>query len=94
MRVIGKEHLTDFMKRYDRSRRPLRAWLAEVKEEQWETTADLKARYPKASIVNDHYIFDIGGNKFRLDTRVDFERKIVLILRVGTHAQYNDWKFN
>ena len=94
MRVIGKEHIADFMKRYDRSRRPLKSWLAEVQEEQWNTPADLNARYPRADYVNGHWIFDIGGNKFRLDSRVDFDSKIVLALRVGTHEQYNDWEFN
>ena len=86
--------MADFMKRYDRARRPLQAWLAEVNEEQWETTAHLKARYPSASFVNGHWVFNIGGNKFRLDTRDDLGTKLVLVLRVGTHEQYNDWEYN
>jgi mRNA interferase HigB len=38
--------------------------------------------------------FDIGGNKYRLSARVNFEQKKVFVLYVLTHAEYDkgDWK--
>ena len=34
-------------------------------------------------------VFDIGGNKFRLITRIDYKFGIVFIVCVLTHAQYD-----
>jgi mRNA interferase HigB len=34
------------------------------------------------------HIFNIGGNKYRLICRIDFQRHGVLTLWVGTHAEY------
>ena len=35
------------------------------------------------------YIFDIGGNKFRLLANIDFEEQILNVRAVLTHEQYN-----
>jgi mRNA interferase HigB len=39
-------------------------------------------------------VFNIGGNKYRLVTRVLYPSQKVFILRVMTHAQYDteDWE--
>ena len=34
-------------------------------------------------------IFDIGGNRYRLIARVDFELQTLLVRAVMTHEQYN-----
>jgi hypothetical protein len=34
-------------------------------------------------------IFDIGGNKYRLIARVDFEEQMLFIQTVMTHEKYN-----
>ncbi|MGH7589528.1 MAG: type II toxin-antitoxin system HigB family toxin [Gemmatimonadota bacterium] len=28
-----------------------------------------------------------------MDVKVDYERQLVLIIRIGTHSEYDDWKF-
>ena len=39
-------------------------------------------------------MFNIGGNKYRLITRIEYERQEVYIRNVLTHAEYDreDWK--
>ena len=59
----------------------------------WTTMADIKARFPHASILTDnHVVFNIGGNKYRLETIVVFASGVVVVHRIGTHAEYDKWK--
>ncbi len=65
MRLAGRDKLDAFGKQHAQARGPIRAWTAEIERAGRKTTADLKARYPKASILADNIvIFDLGGNKF------------------------------
>jgi mRNA interferase HigB len=34
-------------------------------------------------------IFDIGGNKYRLIARIDFEEQLLLIEKILTHEEYD-----
>ena len=70
------------------------AWLKEVNEATWETPQDIKARFPSASFVgNNRVVFNIKGNNYRLDVKVNYKNKIVLIKRCGSHAEYDKWTF-
>ena len=69
MRVVGRQQLIDFMRKHERARSPVQSWLAEASEAEWERPFDVKERFAHMSVANDHYVFNIGGNKFRLDTR-------------------------
>lgn len=94
MTVIGLEKLIDFARSHADSGQQVSAWLLEAEEAHWETPLDIKARFPKVSFLADNrVIFNIKGNKYRLDTKVSYKSKIVLIKRIGTHAEYSKWKF-
>jgi len=82
------------MRKHAQARASLKAWLAEAQEAAWREPSDVKARYAHLSLVNDHYVFNIGGNKFRLDAFINFETQTVLVLRIGTHEQYDKWSFD
>lgn len=71
------------------------AWVRETKAAGWRTPADIKARYPAASfLANSRVVFNIKGNKYRLDTRVAYQTSVVVVKRIGTHAEYSRWTFN
>ncbi len=92
MKIIGRQRLHDFTRKHADARAWIRGWIAEVEAANWKTPAELKARYPKASILRDDtYIFDIRGNNYRMQVKVRFEEAIVLIERLGTHAEYDKW---
>jgi mRNA interferase HigB len=93
MRLVGRKLLDDFAGSHAEVRGPLNAWACEVEDADWGGPADIKARYPGASILSDNrVVFNIKGNKFRIETKISFEIKVLLVKRIGTHAEYTKWK--
>ena len=41
------------------------------------------------SVGNQHYVFNIKGNDFRLVVVIKFTPQLVFIRFVGTHAEYD-----
>jgi mRNA interferase HigB len=67
----------------------LDAWFAEASRAHW-TSGDVKRLYASASIVSgDRVVFNIKGNDYRLVVAIDYEKSIVWIKWIGTHAQYD-----
>ena len=94
MKVLGKELLVKFGKKHASVRSQLSSWLYEVEGAEWRTSNDIKARYSHASFLSDNrVVFNLKGKKYRLDTKVSYKSKVVLIKRIGTHAEYSKWKF-
>ena len=82
------------MKAHAALRGPLEAWVAEVENAEWSEPADVRTRYPKASVVSKRRIvFRLKGNRFRLVAAVRFASEsttgIVTIKWIGTHADYD-----
>lgn len=95
MKIIGKQILNDFKKQHADSRTQIESWEAEVEEDKWNSPVDLKQRYPKASILKDKYVvFNICGNKYRLLVQVAYNTSIVLIKKIGTHKEYDNWNIS
>lgn len=90
MRVISKRTLQDFWKCYSEAEHPLAAWYAEAIKAQWKSPQEIKTHYQTASFLRDNrVVFNIGGNKYRLVVKINYEYNTVYIRFVGTHAQYN-----
>lgn len=68
----------------------LDAWFDEVRKAHWTSAADVKRLYSTASIISDErVVFNIKGNDYRLVVAVDYEKGIVWIKWVGSHADYD-----
>lgn len=94
MTVIGIKRLDDFRRIHTDTSQQIAAWLHEVEEAQWQRPQDIKTRFPTASILADNrVIFNIKGNKYRMDTIWSYRNQIVIVKRIGTHAEYSKWKF-
>jgi mRNA interferase HigB len=98
MRVISKTRLRQFWDRpgHEDAEGPLRAWHTHVssKTVSWHSPADVKAEFANASIVGNCVVFNIGGNMFRLVTRILYPSQKVFVLKVMTHGEYDEdkWK--
>jgi len=92
MKVIGTNKIDEFIRKHTDSKNWLQAWLAETRSREWQSPVDVKLRYKSASILGDNrVIFDIKGNRYRMETQVSYKMKVVFIKRLGTHAEYSRW---
>jgi mRNA interferase HigB len=98
MRVISKARLKQFWGTPGRmdSEGRLRAWYTHVNNKTiaWQTWGDVRASFASVSIVGDCVVFNNGGNKYRLISRIRYATHKVFVLKVMTHGEYdeNKWK--
>ena len=97
MRVISKTRLREFWETpgYEDSAGPLRAWHAHVshKSVAWHSWSDVKTEFGSASLVGNCVVFNIGGNKYRLATRILYPSRKIFILKCMSHAEYDEHKW-
>lgn len=93
MIISNKVLLSDFAQKHSRSVNPLNKWINEVLKASWQNHKELKDTFPSADYVgNGRYVFNIGGNNYRIITIVLFVNGIMDIRFIGTHAEYSKLK--
>ncbi len=60
-----------------------------VKAAQWKSLAEVREDFRSADVVGRRTVFNIKGNRYRLVARINYERRLVFILGIVTHADYN-----
>lgn len=97
MRVISKTRLRGFweISGHAGSEGALRAWHTHVSHRSvaWHSWADVKAEFRSASLIGNCVVFNIGGNKYRLVTRILYLSQKIVILKCMTHAEYDQEKW-
>ena len=94
MKLIGRKQLEEFARLHADVRPQIESWVSEIEEAEWKTPQEIKAHYAHASFLADRrVIFNLKGNKYRLDTKISFKNRTVLVVRIGTHRDYSNWKF-
>ncbi len=92
MEIAGLSAIEKFKRVHPASRNALNDWIDKVIPVIWKTPTDIKRMFSTVSFVRHFVIFNIGGNKYRLLTSVDYGKEIVKIIQVGTHEEYDRWK--
>jgi len=74
MQVIALRTLKKFWERYPQAETPIRSWHRSATAARWRTPVDVKNAFGTTVdfISDNRVIFDLGGNKYRLD-RIDPE---------------------
>ena len=97
MRIIGKLKLQSFWRSHQQARKPLEKWIQVVEDAEWCNWSQLKSTFGKADLVqtktNTYVVFDIGGNKYRLVTTVNFRGQVVIVEVALTHRKYDKAKW-
>ena len=89
MRVIARKPLLQFSIAHPDAKAGLDARYHEARAAAWKSSADIKARYRSASLINKRrVVFNIRGNKFRLVADINYPVGIVYIRFIGTHEEY------
>jgi len=96
MIVIGVEAIETYVadhaghKGIKAARLQYQAWFDIVDRARWRNPEDVKASYPRASILKGgRVVFNIKGNDYRLVARVQYQAGVVAIRFFGTHAEYD-----
>ena len=96
MIVIGTEAVESYLadhaghKGIKATRSQFEAWLDIVARANWRNPENVKASYPKASILKSgRVVFNIKGNDYRLVAAVQYQAGALAIRFFGTHAEYD-----
>ena len=82
MHVISKSKLKKFWLKHPQAEVGLQVWYKIAVKSKWKAPIDIQKIFAdKVDIVNNFTVFDIGGNKYRLITYIDYKRNKIFILK-------------
>ena len=91
MRIVSHRIIKDFYETPGRedAQVALERWYEISEKAEWNNYADMKTDFGSVdSVGNQHYVFNIRGNKYRLVVVVKFVMGYIFIRFVGTHEDY------
>lgn len=94
MRILSLSALREFWEGTPGSEEVFRDFYKKLTGIEPENLAELKQTFPSVDLVGKCYVFNVGGNKYRVITRIHFNRQMVFIRFVLTHREYDrdKWK--
>lgn len=96
MHIITRSRLVEFWEKHPDSKTSLLLWYKLTTTATWQNFVELREVFSSADQVKNFTVFNIGGNKYRLITFIDYNYQKVFIRHVLTHAEYdkNEWKID
>lgn len=104
MNIVGRNVIIEFAQRHPNARSSLDRWYNLMRQETFDSFADLRRIFPHAdqvkvgkrrfnSPLQDKIwtVFNIGGNNFRLIASIQYNPKDqrVTVNKILTHAEYD-----
>ncbi len=94
MQLISNKALRAFATSHPDADSPLRSFRIKVEKGHFANFAALRATFKGVDKVGERFVFNIGGNKYRLVASIAFSVQRLWIKAVLTHAEYDkgEWK--
>ncbi len=90
MVIISKTKLIEFYQTENKAKEPLLIWYNIALLSNWKDFHSIKQTFNSVdSVGNERFVFDVGGNKYRIVVMIHFSTRTVYIRFVGTHKQYD-----
>ena len=90
MVIITKGVIHAFAAKHAAATIPLNDWFEKTKKVQWRNFSEVKKTFNSAdSIGNDRYVFNIGGNNFRIIALIHFNIRTLYVRAILTHKEYD-----
>ncbi len=94
MKVIGRDVIDACISTHPETKPSLESWLAEAERADWATPVDVKSSYSSVTIrPGSIALFNIKGREYRMACRVFYPKRIVRVLEIGTHPEYDKWDY-
>lgn len=93
MRLLGKPLLESFIRKHLNAENSLRRWQKLIEESDYKSMVELRKTFPSADHVEGKTVFNVGGNKIRTITVIEFNIKQMVITHVLTHEEYDRGKW-
>ena len=89
MRIISRSKIIAYYTGDPNSRTALEEWFQKAREADWMCFADMKRTFRSVdSVGNQHFVFNIHGNSYRLVAVVKFTIKYIAMARITNEAAY------
>jgi mRNA interferase HigB len=99
VRVVKEQTIEAYAESFPDAKSALESWVENARVSNWQSIGDVRRLYPHADAVTVNssrtvIVFNVRGNKYRLIVAMHFNRQLVFVLRLLTHAEYskNLWK--
>lgn len=94
IKLISNKALRDFAQMHPDANGPLQDFRRLIEAGSYANFAQLKATFASVDKVGERYVFNIGGNKFRLVSAIAFQAGLLWVKAVLTHHEYDKgaWK--
>ena len=90
MVIITKGIIHAFAAKHSAAAIPLNDWFEKTKNAQWRNFSEIKKTFGSAdSIGNNRFVFNIGGNNFRIVAMIHFNIRTLYIRAILTHKEYD-----
>ena len=94
MKLVSNKALREFAARHPDAAQPLQDFRHLVEHGTFTSFAQLKAAFATVDKVGERYVFNMGGNKYRLIAAIAFRAGLMWVKAVLTHTEYDQgaWK--
>jgi mRNA interferase HigB len=91
MVILSYKPIQDFIATSREAKPSLNEWFEKCETSQWVTYHQMKRTFNSVDAIgNDRYIFNVGGNKYRVIAMIHFRVRTMYIKWVGTHKEYEN----
>lgn len=94
VRIIAKSRLLELAQAYGDCVGQVTDWYEVARKEVWHNLVEVRQSFRHADSVGAYTVFNIKGNDYRLIVEMHYDKGIIYIKRLLTHAEYDrdKWK--
>ncbi|WGV24944.1 type II toxin-antitoxin system HigB family toxin [Halotia branconii] len=89
MHVISYRSLKEYAENHADCRNSIDNWYKVASKANWSNLVAVQSVFPKAEAVGNFTVFNVRGNKYRLIVSIDYEKQLIYIKYILTHAEYD-----
>ena len=88
--IISKAKIIEFYQTETKAKELLLQWYNITLLSDWQDFHSIKQTFNSVdSVGKDRYVFNIGGNKYRIVAMIHFSTRTVYLRFVDTHKEYD-----